>query len=104
MLPLEHSAILLTCIKRYSVLKTNFCVLFEWPLKTGFTVIVNLQPILKGVYRMIHYLHTLKGDTKSGSVFNSICFSNMDFLSKKEITPTGLLLTLSLLAVTFVTC
>ena len=37
--PLEHSAILLTCIKRYSVLKTNFwSSLFEWPLKTGFTV------------------------------------------------------------------
>ena len=33
-----YSAILLTCIKRYSVLKTNFGVLFEWPLKTGFTV------------------------------------------------------------------
>ena len=39
MLPLEHSAILLTCIKRQSVLKTYFCVLFEWPLKTGFTVL-----------------------------------------------------------------
>ena len=38
MLPLEHSAILLTCIKRYSVLKTNFGLLFEWSLKTGFTV------------------------------------------------------------------
>ena len=38
MLPLEHSAMLLTCIKRYLVLKTNFCVIFEWPLKTGFTV------------------------------------------------------------------
>ena len=35
---LEHSAILLTCNKRKSVLKTNFCLLFEWPLKTGFTV------------------------------------------------------------------
>ena len=38
MLPLEHSAILLTCIKRYSVLKTNFLCSFEWPLKTGYTV------------------------------------------------------------------
>ena len=36
--PLEHSAILLTCFKRLSVLKTNFSHLFEWPLKTGFTV------------------------------------------------------------------
>ena len=40
--PLEHSAILLTCIKRYSVLKINFGLLFEWPLQTGFTVVVFL--------------------------------------------------------------
>ena len=32
------SAILLTCINRYSVLKTNFWSFFEWPHKTGFTV------------------------------------------------------------------
>ena len=38
MLPLGDSAILLTCIKRKSVLKTIFGVLFERPLKTGFTV------------------------------------------------------------------
>ena len=38
MLPLEHSAILLTCIKRQSVLKTNFGSFFELLLKTGFTV------------------------------------------------------------------
>ena len=37
--PLEHSAILLTSIKRLSVLKTNFWCFFEWPLKTGFTVL-----------------------------------------------------------------
>ena len=28
----------LTCIKRFSVLKTNFGIFLEWPLKTGFTV------------------------------------------------------------------
>ena len=33
MLQWEHSAILLTCIKRY-----HFCVLFEWPFKIGSTV------------------------------------------------------------------
>ena len=38
MIPLEHSAILLTCIKWYLVLKTSFGLLFKWPLKTGFTV------------------------------------------------------------------
>ena len=38
MLPLEHSTILLTCSKQYSVLKTNFGFRFEWPFKTCFTV------------------------------------------------------------------
>ena len=37
MLLSEHSAILLTCIKQQTVLKNNFDVLVEWPLKTGFT-------------------------------------------------------------------
>ena len=37
--PGEHSAILLTCIKQLSVLKTYFCSYFEWSLKKGFTVI-----------------------------------------------------------------
>ena len=37
MLPLEHSAILLTCIMQSSVLK-KIGLLFEWLLKTGFTV------------------------------------------------------------------
>ena len=32
---LEHSAILLTCIKLYSALKTNFGLHFEWPLNTS---------------------------------------------------------------------
>ena len=35
----EHSAILLTCIKRKSVFKTFVLSYFEWPLKTGFTVV-----------------------------------------------------------------
>ena len=35
---MQHSAILLTCIKRKYVLKKSYCVLFEWPLKTGFSV------------------------------------------------------------------
>ena len=33
-----HFAILLTCIKRLSVLKTYFRVFFAWPLETGLTV------------------------------------------------------------------
>ena len=39
MLPLEHSAILLTFIKLPFAIKTLVLSIFEWPLKTGFTVI-----------------------------------------------------------------
>ena len=35
----EHSAILLTFIKLPFALKTFVLSIFEWPLKTGFTVI-----------------------------------------------------------------
>ena len=35
MLPLEHSAILLICVKRLLVLKTNFWSFLEWPFYTG---------------------------------------------------------------------
>ena len=37
LIQVEHSAILLTCTKRISVLKTKFWSFFEWPLQTGFT-------------------------------------------------------------------
>ena len=38
MLPLEHSAILLTFIKLPFVVKTFVLSFFEWPFYTGFTV------------------------------------------------------------------
>ena len=34
----EHSAVLLTCIKIPHGFKTFVLSIFEWPLKTGFTV------------------------------------------------------------------
>ena len=37
----EHSAILLTCTKLPLVFKTFVLSIFEWPLKTGFTVNLN---------------------------------------------------------------
>ena len=37
---------LVTCIKRKSVLKINFGLIFELPLKTGFTV-----PYLPGAFK-----------------------------------------------------
>ena len=42
-LPLEHSAILLTCIMRYLVLKTKLMSSWEWPFYTGFTVHVAYE-------------------------------------------------------------
>ena len=38
MLQREHSAILLTFIKQPFVIKIFILSIFEWPLKTGFTV------------------------------------------------------------------
>ena len=40
MLQGEHSAILLTFIKLQFVIKIFILSIFEWPLKTGFTVVV----------------------------------------------------------------
>ena len=40
MLPLEHSAILLTCIKLPFVIMIFVLSIFEWPVKTGFSVAV----------------------------------------------------------------
>ena len=43
MLHEEHSAILSTFIKLPVTFKTFILCIFEWPLKTGFTVIGNEQ-------------------------------------------------------------
>ena len=50
MLPLEHSAILWTFIKLPFVIKSFVLSVFEWPLKTGFTVLstfIILQVVIK---------------------------------------------------------
>ena len=55
--PREHSAILSTFIKLPFVFKTFVLSIFEWPLKTGFTVIHSLViciaecPLFPGVPR-----------------------------------------------------
>ena len=41
--PREHSAILLSFIKLPFVFKTFVLSSFEWPLKTGFTVIISQE-------------------------------------------------------------
>ena len=45
MLPLEHSEILSTFIKLPFVIKIFVSSIFEWPLKTGFTVILFFCPV-----------------------------------------------------------
>ena len=51
MLLLEHSAILLTSIKQWLVLKTIFWCSFEWKLKTGFTVHHILETSICGSWK-----------------------------------------------------
>ena len=54
MLPLEHSAILLTCIKRKLDMKTKFRSYSEWPFYTGFTVapIAYVGPVFGSCFVM----------------------------------------------------
>ena len=42
----EHTAILSTCMKLPFVIKIFVLSLFEWPLKTGFTVRVHILCIV----------------------------------------------------------
>ena len=42
MLQMEYSAILLTFIKLPFVIKIFVLSIFEWPLKTGFTLLINI--------------------------------------------------------------
>ena len=49
MLPLEHSAILLTFIKLPFVFKIFGLSIFEWPLYTGFTVYCFYAPAILNV-------------------------------------------------------
>ena len=51
MLPLEHSAILLTFIKLPFVIKIFVLSIFEWPFYTCFTVFVNI-PLLSDHFKL----------------------------------------------------
>ena len=83
MLPLEHSAILLTCIKRQLVF------FFEWPFQTGFTVYTNMHTsVCVSVY--------VKYTTQMSTVVSLIClgpsFQKMtrQFLLHGSLRPTNL--------------
>ena len=43
MLQMEHSAILSTCSKLLPDFKTFVLSIFEWPLRTGFTVLFKVM-------------------------------------------------------------
>ena len=49
----EHSAILSTCIKLPFVVKIFVSSIFEWPLKTGFTVITSVKTFYKNTHAWI---------------------------------------------------
>ena len=55
---LEHSAILLTCIKLPSVFKTYILSILEWSLKTDFTVCLWASTLEFGTYRMGEHMHS----------------------------------------------
>ena len=43
--PSEHSSIFLTFIKLPFVIKIFVLSIFEWPLKTGFTVLLSIAQV-----------------------------------------------------------
>ena len=74
MVPLEHSAILSTFIKLPFVINIVVLSIFEWPLKTGFTLIIigingSLQPVL--------YMHSFT--STSGRMLEVILSCGMRF-------------------------
>ena len=58
MLPLEHAAILSTFIKLPFAIKTFVLSIFEWPLKTGFTVTKLFRGIFYFVFIRKNNYHT----------------------------------------------
>ena len=53
MLQREHSAILLTFIKLQFVIKIFVLSVFEWPLKTGFTVLTFILFVLFNIHKYL---------------------------------------------------
>ena len=82
MLQWEHSAILLTFIKLPFVIKIFLLSIFEWPLKTGFTVVSHAQGFLKVEFIRSIMLDDLKV-TKEQIDFKHI--QNTCLLSKATI-------------------
>ena len=78
MLQWEHSAILSTFIKLPFVIKIFVLSIFEWPLKTGFTVshfetVIKISCFLRNQLIRIHTVR-VKKSTESGS---TVLYSHM---------------------------
>ena len=81
---MEHSAILSTCTKLQTVIKTFVLTIIEWPLKTGFTVPVGAYLGPSEVLKMIrffvkaaHHVPHLAVDKRvlENRVYNFLCSS-----------------------------
>ena len=72
----EHSAMLSTFIKLPFVLKTIFLYIFEWPLKTGFTVVFHQFHFQATTARMElilpHSLYVLQDSTVPWAVWHQV--------------------------------
>ena len=72
--PREHSAILLTCIKIPPFFKTSVLSIFEWPLKTGFTVLeIYMDAKVKGI--------ALDKRISSYCMLNKACYYAIDHMA-----------------------
>ena len=61
MLPLEHSAILLTFIQLPFVMKVFVLSIFEWPLKTCFTVYSHITRNFTNLsHPTLHLFHSIQ--------------------------------------------
>ena len=66
--PIEHSAILSTCIKLPFVFKTFVLSIFEWRLKTGFTVCSRERGLMLGLSFFISPYFVYGGSKGSGKI------------------------------------
>ena len=83
MLQGEHSAILLTCIKQPFVIKILGLFIFEWMLKTGFTVI-KLQWLM--CHGMLVPEKTVLNTRLPGRVFRHFLRDLLSFDAMKQIS------------------